>query len=273
MPRTIVITGASDGIGAAAARQLHAGGDRVVIVGRNPDKTAAVARALGAEFHVADYGDLAQVRDLAARLREAHPRIDVLANNAGGVFEKRRTTVDGNELTFQVNHLGGFLLTHLLLDVLIESRASVIQTSSVAAERFSKFDIDDLQGERNYSASRAYGNSKLANVLFTKELHLRFHERGLNAVAFHPGVVATGFAAASTGPWRFLYHNPLTKLFMTSSDEGGSRLTWLAQGTPGETWTPGEFYSSNRLARTHPVASDAVLAGALWEKSEALVGL
>ena len=131
MPRTIVITGASDGIGAAAARQLQAEGERVVIVGRSAEKTARVADELGAERHVADFADLAQVRALAAELRAQHDRIDVLANNAGGMFAQREVTVDGFEKTFQVNHLAGFLLTNLLRDVLVESRASVIQTASV----------------------------------------------------------------------------------------------------------------------------------------------
>ncbi|WP_137843220.1 SDR family NAD(P)-dependent oxidoreductase [Microbacterium sp. 2FI] len=273
MPRTIVITGASDGIGAAAARQLHAAGETVVIVGRDPQKTGAVAAELGAASFVVDYGDLSQVRDLAAALLAAYPRIDVLANNAGGVFADRTVTRDGFELTFQVNHLGGFLLTNLLLDRLIESRAAVIQTSSAAAHRFSRFDIDDLQGERSYSASTAYGNGKLANILFTKELHHRFHDAGLSAVAFHPGAVATAFAAEAKGAWRFLYHNALAKRMLISTDKGGSRLTWLAEGTPGETWISGEYYADNRPARTARVASDPAVAERLWEESTRMVGL
>jgi NAD(P)-dependent dehydrogenase (short-subunit alcohol dehydrogenase family) len=273
VPRTIVITGASDGIGAEAARQLHDMGDEVVIVGRNPEKTAAVARRLGVTSHVADYSDLSQVRDLAATLLETCPRIDVLANNAGGIFGDRTVTMDGYEFTFQVNHLGGFLLTNLLLDRLIDSNAAVIQTSSLAAKRFSKFDIDDLQNARKYAASTAYGNGKLANVLFTKELHRRFHDRGLTAVAFHPGAVATGFAAASKGPWRFLYHNPIAKKFLVSTEEGGSRLTWLAMGTPDETWQSGGYYAKNQLATTSPVADDDAIAQALWERSAEMVGL
>ena len=139
MTRTIVITGGSDGIGAASARQLHEAGEQVVLVGRNPEKTARVARELGAPSFVADYSELSQVRDLAASLLEQYPRIDVLANNAGGIFGERKVTGDGNELTFQVNHLGGFLLTNLLLERLIESEGSVIQTSSLAARRFARF--------------------------------------------------------------------------------------------------------------------------------------
>lgn len=273
MPRTIVITGASDGIGAASARQLHAAGEEVVIVGRNPDKTATVADELGVASFVADYSDLAQVRDLAAALRETYPRIDVLANNAGGIFGERTVTVDGYELTFQVNHLGGFLLTNLLLDRLIESRAAVIQTASLAAQRFAKFDIDDLQGARSYSASAAYGNGKLANILFTKELHHRYRDAGLTSVAFHPGTVASGFAAAARGPWKFLYTNPIAKKFLISSEEGGAHLTWLVEGTPDVTWISGEYYSDDAPSRTNPLASDPALAAKLWELSADMVGL
>jgi NAD(P)-dependent dehydrogenase (short-subunit alcohol dehydrogenase family) len=273
MPRTIVITGASDGIGAAAARQLHAAGEEVVVVGRSPAKTAAIAAELGVVSYVADYSELAQVRELAATLRARHPRIDVLANNAGGVFAERAITGDGYELTFQVNHLGGFLLTNLLIDLLIDSRASVIQTASAAAHRFSRFDIDDLQGERRYSATTAYGNGKLADILFTKELDRRYREEGLSAVAFHPGAVATDFAAEARGTWRFLYQNRVAKRMLIPVDVGGARLAWLAEGTPYETWLPGEYYAENRVARTSAIADDPAIAARLWELSAEMVGL
>ncbi|MET0734725.1 MAG: SDR family NAD(P)-dependent oxidoreductase [Microbacterium sp.] len=273
MARTIVITGASDGIGAASARQLHEAGERVVVVGRDPAKTDAVARPLGADSFVADFSDLAQVRRLAEELLAAYPQIDVLANNAGGVFGDRTLTGDGFELTFQVNHLAGFLLTNLLLDRLIASRATVIQTSSAAAKRFARFDIDDLQGERRYSAGAAYGNAKLANVLFTKELHRRYRDAGLHAVSFHPGVIATSFAATSGGPMQWFYSSPLTKPLLTSTDVGGARLTWLALGTPGVDWEPGGFYANNRPGRTNRLADDPLLAKKLWDRSSELVGL
>jgi NAD(P)-dependent dehydrogenase (short-subunit alcohol dehydrogenase family) len=271
--RTIVITGASDGIGAAAARQLHEAGEQVVVVGRNPQKTAAVAAELGADALTADFADLTQVRELAATLLERYPRIDVLANNAGGIFGERTLTRDGFETTFQVNHLAGFLLTNLLLDRLTESGASVIQTSSAAARSFARFDIDDLQGERRYSAGAAYGNAKLENVLFTKELHRRFADAGLSAVAFHPGVIRSGFAGASRGSMRWFYTSPLTAPLMDSNEVGGSRLTWLALGKPGVDWDAGEFYAKNRIARTNTLAHDPGLAKVLWDRSAEMVGL
>ncbi|MFS0793679.1 SDR family NAD(P)-dependent oxidoreductase [Microbacterium sp. 1P10AE] len=273
MPRTIVITGASDGIGAAAARQLHEIGEEVVVVGRNPDKTRRVADALGVRSFTADFSDLAQVRELAESLRAEYPRIDVLANNAGGIFGDRKLTGDGFEVTFQVNHLAPFLLTNMLRETLLESRASVIQTSSAAARLFSRFDVDDLQGERRYSASRAYGNAKLANVLFTKELNRRFGDAGLAAVAYHPGVIASSFGSTGSGSWQFLYGGPLAERFMTSTDVGGARLTWLALGKPGVDWQPGGFYANNKPARTHRRADDPALARLLWDRSAELVGL
>lgn len=273
MPRTIVITGASDGVGAAAARQLHAVGEHVVVVGRNPDKTRGVAESIGAPWHVADYADLDQVRQLAATLLDRHERIDVLANNAGGIFAGRTLTRDGFETTFQVNHLGGFLLTNLLLERLLASGASVIQTSSIAAQRFSRFDIDDLQGERRFSPSTAYGNAKLANILFTKELARRFSGEGLNAVAFHPGAIASSFAGSARGAWHWLYTNPLASRLLTSTEVGGARLGWLAIGTPGVDWQSGQYYANNRPARTSPLAADPLLAAKLWQRSAEMVGL
>lgn len=273
MPRTIVITGASDGIGAASARQLQAAGERVVVVGRNPEKTDAVARELGADSFTADFADLAQVRALAAALLDRYARIDVLANNAGGIFDRRETTVDGFERTFQVNHLAGFLLTNLLLDRLLESGASVIQTSSEAARRFARFDIDDLQGERRYSSGAAYGNGKLANVLFTKELQRRYGDAGLNSAAFHPGVIASGFAGASRGVMHWFYTSRLTQPFLGSNETGGSRLTWLALGKPGVDWEPGAFYANNRVARPIRLADEPALAKTLWDRSAEMVGL
>lgn len=273
MTRTIVITGASDGIGAASAKQLAQLGEEVVVVGRNPEKTARIARALGVESFVADFSDLAQVRGLAASLLEKYPRIDVLANNAGGIFGERTVTDDGYERTFQVNHLAPYLLTNLLLGRLIESNASVIQTSSAAAKLFPRFDIDDLQGERRYSATAAYGNAKLANVLFTKELHRRFGDRGLSAVAFHPGVIASSFGSTSNGPWKWMYSGPLAQRLMTSTSVGGARLTWLALGKPGVDWQPGGFYANNKPAMTNRLADDPVVARQLWERSALLSGL
>lgn len=271
--RTIVITGASDGIGAAASRQLVARGDRVVLVGRSPEKTASLARELGMPHHLADFSELAQVRRLADELLAEYPRIDVLANNAGGIFGARRVTGDGFEQTFQVNHLAAFLLTNLLRGRLVDSGASIIQTSSAAARLFSRFDIDDLNAARKYSGRTAYGNAKLANVLFTRELQRQWGPDGISAGAFHPGVVATQFASNVPGPFRFMYHNPLTRRLLTTTEEGGARLVHLAGGRPGEDWLPGAYYERDRVTKTHRLATDDALARALWTRSAEMVAL
>lgn len=268
--RTIVITGASDGIGASAARTLSRMGERVVVVGRSAEKTRSVAEEIGADYFIADFAELAQVRQLAAQLKEKYPRIDVLANNAGGIMGGRELTVDGYEKTFQINHLAPFLLTLELMDVLTASNATVVNTSS-AANGFGKLDVADLDGATNYSTNRAYGTAKLANILFTTELHHRYAAEGISTAAFHPGVVATNFAAESTSRMRHAYKSFLNR-FMLTPDQGADTLVWLATAKPGQDWTSGAYYAKRALAKANKQAYDAGLAKELWERSAAMVG-
>ncbi|CAH0208726.1 Serine 3-dehydrogenase [Microbacterium oxydans] len=273
---TIVITGASDGIGAAAARQLAASGNRLILVGRSPEKTKAVADETGAEHFTADFARLDDVRELAAKLTDAvgDDGIDVLANNAGGIFGDRTPTVDGFEKTIQVNHLAPFLLTNLLLPTLLASDAAVINTSSVGHRLFGHIDVDDLDNTKKYSANKAYGDAKLANVLFTKSLHTKFHADGLSSVAFHPGTVRTNFAADSSSIMRVIYRSFLGRILLTGTDEGGAILRWFIEGTPDETWFSGAYYDERTLSsKVNPQAEDAALAEALWQRSAELVGL
>ncbi|MFC4562396.1 SDR family NAD(P)-dependent oxidoreductase [Nocardiopsis mangrovi] len=274
--KVVVITGASDGIGAAAARRLHANGHTVVVVGRSAEKTHAIARELGVDGYVADFTRLDDVEHLADRLRAAYPRIDVLANNAGGVFGAKTTTRDGFEKTFQVNHLAPFLLTRRLLDTLIASRASVLQTSSTV--RFAKeIDLADLDHDRGYDPVHAYGAAKLENILFTTELHRRYHAGGLSAASFYPGNVATNFASATTSPImrfvRFFGTKPLIRpILLSTPDQGADQIVWLAEGTPGTDWRSGAYYYKRRDSTPrNPQAADADLARGLWERSEELL--
>jgi NAD(P)-dependent dehydrogenase (short-subunit alcohol dehydrogenase family) len=270
--RTIVITGASDGVGAAAAKRLSRSGENVVVVGRSPQKTSAVADALGADSFVADFADLAQVRDLAARLLDSYPRIDVLANNAGGMMNSRETTVDGFEKTFQVNHLAPLLLTTLLLDRLVECRASVLNTSSMA-NKFARTDFDDLDAVQNQHGSIAYGSSKLANILFTKELHRRYHGAGIATAAFHPGPVASNFSAEVDNPmFGLIYRSPLRHVALIGTEQGSDELVWLASAQPGVDWRSGEYYYKHKVAKANKLADDAALAERLWESSVELLG-
>jgi len=273
MPKTIVITGASDGIGAAGARRLHAAGHTVVLIGRSPEKTAAVARQLGVDSHLADFTRLSDVRDLAHELLSRHQRIDVLVNNAGGVFGDRTPTADGFEKTFQVNHLAPFLLTNLLLDTLLRSRATIVQTSSIAARLYGHLDLDDLGNARRYSANKAYGDAKLANILMTRALHDRFSAQGLSAAAFHPGIVATGFASDTTSTgMKLVYANPLARRFIAGPDRGADQLVWLAETEPGTGWQSGGYYEKGAPARkVNPQSLDGDLARRLWDVSADLL--
>jgi NAD(P)-dependent dehydrogenase (short-subunit alcohol dehydrogenase family) len=270
--RTIVITGASDGIGAAAARELSRDGNQIVVVGRSPEKTRAIATEIGAQWHLADFSKFDDVRALAATLLERYPRIDVLANNAGGIMGDRALTEDGHERTLQINHLAPFLLTTLLRERLVDSTATIINTSSVANRLYGRFDITDLDAEKKYSPNLAYGNAKLANILFTKELDRRWGADGIATAAFHPGVVATGFSSGSTSVLRHVYQGVLSKFLLTPA-KGADTLVWLATTTPGTDWQSGTYYAKRKLAKMNPQASDADLAAQLWDRSAEMVGV
>lgn len=266
--KIVVITGASDGIGACAAAKLSAMGCRVVVVGRSAAKTKQVAVAIGSKYYTADFTRLNEVRTLAAKLKKEYPRIDVLINNAGGIFGKRQTTVDGHEKTFQVNHLAPFLLTTLLMDTLIASKATIINTSSIANRLYAKLDIADLELTHGYTPQRAYGNAKLANILFTQELHTRYYKQGVKAVAIHPGTVATNFASETTHWLRFIYRTPLAKIMFDSVEEGAEPLVWLATSKPAVDWQSGKYYDKHVLGKMHKQASDPNLATTLWKLSQ-----
>lgn len=270
--RTVVITGASDGIGAAAARKLTASGKKVVIVGRSERKAAAVAAELGVDFFIADFVDLEQVRRLAQVLLERYGEINVLANNAGGIMPaQRHVTGDGHEMTFQVNHLAPFLLTTLLTDRLIESGATVVNTSSIGNWLAAHVNIDDLEYHRKYVSTKAYADTKLQNILFTKELHRRYHARGVSSVAFHPGNVATNFSRDSRiWTMRFVTETPL-KYLLISPAKGAEELVWLASGTPGVDWQSGQYYIRHRLGEVDKQAHDRKLAAAPWDRSKAML--
>jgi NAD(P)-dependent dehydrogenase (short-subunit alcohol dehydrogenase family) len=272
--RTIVITGASDGIGAAAARRLSRSGAKIVVVGRSESKTAAVAAELDADHFVADFADLSQVRALADNIRSGYPRIDVLVNNAGGMFTKVRKTVDGNDMIFQVNYLAPFLLTTQLMEVLLDSGASVVNTTSVSQKLLPRVTLTDLESTAQRWPSIAYALTKLAIILFTMELHRRYHAGGLSAAAFHPGYVNSNFGEASGS--RFLVfmkqHVPLTVRHTATADQGADQLVWLASSTPGVDWKSGEYYSKGKIAKANRAAYDPDLARELWDRTLAKLG-
>ncbi|MGO8770749.1 MAG: SDR family NAD(P)-dependent oxidoreductase [Mycobacterium sp.] len=270
--RTIVITGASDGIGAAAARRLSRSGDNVVVVGRSEGKTKAVAADLGADYFVSDFADLSQVWALADKLRSRYPRIDVLGNNAGGMFSTMHKTADGHEITFQVNYLAPFLLTTQLIDLLIGSRATVVNTSSSSQKLLRNVTLTDFETTDRRRPSAAYALCKLANILFTRELHRRHHADGLSAAVVHPGFVDTNIGDASGSRLLpFMRRTPVRRLIATA-DQGADQLVWLASSTPGIDWTSGEYYAKGKIAKANRAAYVPDLARELWERSLAKIG-
>lgn len=269
--RTVLVTGASAGLGAAAARRLAAAGATVLPVGRDPRKTAAVAAEVGAEPLVADFSRLDDVRRLAEQVLARASTLDVLANNAGGVFKGRQLTPDGHELTFQVNHLAPFLLTNLLHEVLAATPGSRVLNTSSAGNTFGRIDLDDLDfRRRRHTSFGTYCASKLANILFTRELSRRWAGQ-TTAVAFHPGAVASEFGRDSLLSG-LMYRTPLAKVVAIRPEEGAAPLVHLAT-RPDVDLVDGAYlhrFSPGRPARQ---ADDPFLAQGLWERSAAAVGV
>jgi len=269
---TIVITGASSGIGSAAAAALSAAGAAVAVVGRDPGRTAAVAESVGGRPFVTDFDHLDRVRELADALLSAFASIDVLANNAGGIVTARQRTADGHDRIIQSNHLAPFLLTRLLLPRLTESGGRVISTAS-NTNLIARLDLDDLDYDRGpwLGGWRAYGTSKLATILFIRELARRTAGTGVDAYAVHPGYVASGFGG-DIGLLRFAQTISGGRLGH-SNEEGAQPLVALASAAePGA--PSGTYFSRLRPdGRQSRRAFDERLAKDLWAKSSELVGL
>jgi NAD(P)-dependent dehydrogenase (short-subunit alcohol dehydrogenase family) len=268
----VLITGATRGIGRAAAIDIARGGAEVAVVGREAARVKAVAREAKAagggapvHEHVADLMLMAEVRALADEVRGRYEHIDVLANNAGALFGSRKETSEGFEQTFALNHLAPFLLTNLLRDHLDGGR--VVSTAS-DAHKSGRLDLEDLQSERSYSAMRVYGTSKLCNILFTRELAKRAPE--LHANCFHPGVVRTGFGKNENGIWKAL--TTLGAPFFRSPQRGARTLIWLALSDEAAPLT-GEYVHDEKVLAPSAQAQDDTLAERLWERSAELVGL
>ncbi len=270
--RTVVVTGASSGIGAAGAEGLGRLGAEVVLVGRDEGRLAAVAKRIdgAADPLTADFASLAEVRSLADRLLERHPKIHVLVNNAGTVTGRRELSEDGYELVLAVNHLAPFLLTNLLLDRLRESSPARVVTTSSVAHTGAQLDFDDLQLERGWSWGRSYGNSKLANILFTRELARRLEGTGVVANCFHPGVIRSRLARDAgllkAVAWR------VGGLFFASPARGAQTLVYLASA-PEAAETSGVYFVDSKLGQIGRRATDDATAGRLWELSEELTGI
>ena len=287
--RTVVITGANTGIGFETARALAGRGAHVVLAGRDPARTGAALDRIAADTPhaslsavVLDLASLASIRQCAEQIRSDHPRIDLLINNAGLMMAPYGHTADGLELQLGTNHFGHFALTGLLLDNLVAVAGSRVVTVSSSAHRQGRIDLDDLQFERRrYRPSAAYGQSKLANVLFTNELQRRLAEAGVPtiAVAVEPGFVPTELQRHLAGPMKRAV-NLATRILGQSGPAAGALATLRAATDPGV--LGGEYFAPDGMlaAAGHPVRSEPAAAGRdvdlqrrLWTESERLTGV
>jgi retinol dehydrogenase 14 len=275
--KTVLVTGATGGIGRATAMRLAAMGANVAITGRDRARTEGAAREIRAagrgevDVFVADLSSQSEVRRLADEVLQTYPRIDVLVNNVGGYWNTRHVTADGLEHTFALNHLAPFLLTKLLLDRLKQSAPSRVVTVASNAQALGRIDFDDLQGERSYSGSRAYNQSKLANVLFTYELARRLQASAVTANALHPGVVRTSFGAEDPrGIQRLII--PFARPFMKTPAQGAATSIHLASAPDLEQVT-GRYFANSKPKRSSKRSYDEAAAARLWQVSADLVGL
>lgn len=272
---TVVVTGATSGIGQAAALELARRGADVAILGRSAEKVEASKAHIEAEVgrpcvrtFLADFERLDEVRRVAAELAEL-PRIDVLLNNAGVAVAKRELTPDGYEKTFAVNHLAPFLLTCLLLPRLLERPGARIVNTSSGAHRVGRIDLEDLHSEKDYASIRVYGTSKLANMLFTAELSRRLEGRDVGCWSLHPGGVSTGIG--TNNGWKGRLLQAVLKPFLKTPAKGARTSVHLCSD---EISAPnGSYFVDCAVDKQFGLAQDPELARALWEASEALVGL
>lgn len=274
MNKHIAITGATSGIGKETARELLKRGERIFLIARNEAKAKRIVEELkestgkdAIEYIIGDLADNSSVKHAAKDLLSRTNRIDVLINNAGGIIQERKESKDGFELQFAMNHLGHFLLTQMLMEVLIQSEARIINVSS-EAHRAGKLDFENLQFDSGYSAFKAYSNVKLCNILFTHELTRRFASEGVSSFALHPGVVNSNFGGALSGAFSILLK--VVKPFMITSSQGAETTIYLAT-EPGIESKSGSYFKKKKPAKASAQAHNDDLALRLWEVSEALL--
>jgi NAD(P)-dependent dehydrogenase (short-subunit alcohol dehydrogenase family) len=267
--KRVILTGATGGIGLAAARQLAARGAELTMIGRSAERARQASGSISRPVDVllADLSSQAEVRRLAAEILQRFARVDVLINNAGAIFGSRRVSVDGIELTWAVNHLAPFLLTTLLLDRMQDSAPARIITTASAAHYRAVMPFDDLQAERAYGARgfRRYGETKLANILFTRELARRLEGTRVTANCFHPGFVGTGFNHNNGALMRLGMF--VARLAARSPEKGAETLVWLADSAD-VSGVSGGYFMDMRERRPSHAARDAEAGQRLWDVSE-----
>jgi NAD(P)-dependent dehydrogenase (short-subunit alcohol dehydrogenase family) len=275
--KIVMITGATSGIGAVAAMELARLGATVVGVGRNPEKCTSVAARIQketnnpyVEYLVADLASQAQVRQLVETFNAKYTNLDVLVNNAGAYFSTRQESAEGIEMTFALNHLNYFLLTNLLLDNLKASAPARVINVSSNAHWSSRINFADIEGRRRYSSWTAYGQSKVANVLFTYELARRLDGNGMTANALHPGFVASGFGHNNRDliGWGT---RVAQKIAGRTPEEGAQTITYLVS-SPEVEGVSGKYFVDKKAVPSSPASYDEGSARRLWELSEAMSG-
>jgi NAD(P)-dependent dehydrogenase (short-subunit alcohol dehydrogenase family) len=273
-----LVTGATAGIGKATARALASQGTTVIITGRNKQKAEDTVRQLQSEtgnesvqYLLADFSDLDQVRDLAAAFKARFSRLDVLVNNAGAFFNSRIDTSYGVEMTFLVNHLAPFLLTHLLLNHLKTSPAARIINVSSDAHKQDQMDFDNLGFEKGFFGMKAYARSKLANILFTYELARRLENTRVTANALHPGHVSTDIWKSSSSFFGTVVKWIISR-FTITPEQGADNSVYLATSPEVEGIT-GKYFVEREEVRSSPITYDENLAQRLWEISEKLTSI
>jgi NAD(P)-dependent dehydrogenase (short-subunit alcohol dehydrogenase family) len=275
--KTCIITGATAGIGLETAARLGSLGARLLLVGRNRDKgDAAVARlrakipGIAVGLYYADLSRTNEILRLAAALLDESVRIDVLVNNAGGIFARRQTTPDGLEHTFALNHMGYFRLTALLRPRLIASAPARIVNVASEAHRGAQLDFNDLQSSRRYSGWTAYQRSKLANILFTRELARQLRSTAVTVNCLHPGFVASDFGENNRGIWG-LGIKVAKRLGAISVERGADTPVYLSS-SPKVDGISGNYFENCRERAPDVAAQDDKAAARLWEESEKLAG-
>ena len=274
--KVVMVTGATNGIGLVTARVLASMGATVVGVGRNPEKCDAAAKSIASatgnarvDFLIADLSVQAQVRQLAETFQQKYDRLDVLVNNAGAVFTHREESADGIEMTFALNHLNYFLLTDRLLDVLKHSAPARIVNVSSEAHRGASIHFDDIEFKHGYHSWAAYGQSKLADVMFTYDLARRLEGAQVTVNALHPGFVATGFGHNNGSVMR-VGLQLVQKIVAKSPAQGAETSIYLASSPEVEGVT-GKYFDNKQAVRSAAASYDTQMAERLWELSEAMV--
>lgn len=272
-----LVTGATSGIGKVTARDLAAQGASVVIVGRNQEKSEHTVEQLRqetgntqVEYLLADLSIQKEIRRLAEKYKDRYDRLDILINNAGAIFFSRQETQEGLEMSFALNHLGYFLLTNLLLDLLKRSAPVRIINVSSESHRGASINFDDLQCEEKYSPMRAYGQSKLANILFTYELDRRLENDNIIVNALHPGFVASNFGKNAGLLGKIVM--PVLHLFAKSPKRGAQTCIYLAS-SPEVEGVSGKYFIDRQPATSSEESYDPQIAARLWAISEELTGL